>query len=774
MKAKYNKIIIPNLIIILLIALYGAINWSADSSADVAKVEISSWSELQEAIDEAEDKNTVYVLADNIKAGDEDKPITIVDGIQITIDLNGKSLDRGLSEEKEDGNVITVDDFGKLKIVDSSDEGEGVITGGNNKNNGGGILVKSNGKLEIKNVTISKNKANKGGGIYLAEKARFTISKSYIKDNEAVKLGGGVYSNGGNIIFDGGLISIKNNTVGSDENDGIYFENFNKMKVNNTFSKNSRIIISMPDIIETLTEGYGEYNSLPANYFFTFKWKNDKYVISDSKEDSEVTIVKDAVKEIEKKVNTVEVYNENGKLITENSYADFRDAWNYCNEDEAGDKVVISMGEDYESDEWLKLTTRTKVVLDLNGHYIKRNRNGEMDDDGCVIWVGERAEFVIKDSNPKSIGYDGIRGGVITGGASDDTAGGIHINYNADVTMKGGTIYECTSREHGGAVYVEGEVDNDRLGKTCFTMTGGKILSCQAIDSVDECHGGAIMVECATAHLKNVTIQNCYSEDDGGAIAIDTSEIIIDNVTFSGNKAIDNGGAVCIMSGSDSSKDSFFSILNCKFSDNTCDGKGGGIFIDDNAEEQKATIIYNCIFKKNSSKKEGGAIFINDDAVGLADVNITENHSDKNGGGVFVDARYDVSLKGKVIIKDNTVKEAGAGIIEDLCLENGTVYTARVIDAGLADGSYVSIGTTKDGAKCLGYDISEYHLKYFHTDKGTIGMEKKNLKKTHMVLSASLITFNNKKVLIVYGIVIFIMIAAAVVISRKGGRKHEK
>ena len=152
----------------------------------------------------------------------------VCDWTTCTLDLNGHTIDRKLSTDTDEGQVIVVKDKGNLTIKDSSagadgTGGTGNITGGYDSgngmsgNSGGGIYVE-NGSLTLESGNISKNKAAKdGGGVYLGPDGMFTMTGGSITGNTATRNGGGVYvSSGCEFTMEGG--SITGNTAGT--NDG--------------------------------------------------------------------------------------------------------------------------------------------------------------------------------------------------------------------------------------------------------------------------------------------------------------------------------------------------------------------------------------------------------------------------------------------------------------------------------------------------------------------------------------------------------------------------
>ena len=163
-------------------------------------------------------------------------------GVSVTLDLNGKTLDRGLAIRKQRSNLISVDPNEKktdensdttectelgsviiveagaeLTIKDSSGNNSGVISGGASYK-GGGIL--NHGTLTFEGGTIKGNKAlneneGLGGGICSirenSSSATLIINGGVIKGNEADS-GGGIFIGEGSFCSITGC-KILNNTA---------------------------------------------------------------------------------------------------------------------------------------------------------------------------------------------------------------------------------------------------------------------------------------------------------------------------------------------------------------------------------------------------------------------------------------------------------------------------------------------------------------------------------------------------------------------------------
>ena len=388
------------------------------------------------------------------------KPIIINNSLKITLDLNGHTIDRGLKGKGRvaDGYVIKVAEKASLTVTDTSEK-PGLITGGANEGNGGGILCEPNSSLTIDGgVNIRDNEAENVGGIYIDNGDDVRIGSCTIWGNIAAKNGGGIYGGTADVAFLGGLTKIKNN-IGPDEKDNDFYitKGMSKLRfwvyadakkikktLSSDFKKASRIGILMEEMKQEISDGYGKVNSIEASVYFFYN--TTEYMISTDKKKSEVTIVRDQEKIKNLTQTLLEIYDDNGSLMSSKEYSSFISALNTA-QSATGERIII-LGGDYSSDDPIEI--KGTVTIDLNGHYIKRDRDYETKKNGSVIIINKDATLTIKDSRPKVKGYDGVKGGVIAGGASTNGGGGITIKKDGHLIMKGGTIYDCVSDEDGG------------------------------------------------------------------------------------------------------------------------------------------------------------------------------------------------------------------------------------------------------------------------------------------------------------------------------------
>ena len=225
---------------------------------------VSTWAGLKDALK----ANGGVKLQNDIVAADNSAALIVSKSANVTLDLNGFKIDRGLDSAQKQGNVIIVN--GELTVTDTSADGAGKITGGwtdstgggvwvragglftlaggmidgntasnigggvylsgsggkfimtgglitgNTAKNGGGVGMDSTGSVEILGGTISGNTARiHGGGAWIGKNTTLTFSGGLITDNNA-QWGGGVYINYGNFDFTGGTISGNSQTHGID------------------------------------------------------------------------------------------------------------------------------------------------------------------------------------------------------------------------------------------------------------------------------------------------------------------------------------------------------------------------------------------------------------------------------------------------------------------------------------------------------------------------------------------------------------------------------
>ena len=188
---------------------------------------------------------------------------------------------------------------------------------------------------------------------------------------------------------------------------------------------------------------------------------------------------------------------------------------------------TVTLSKDYTID--ATLNVKKNVTLDLNGHVIK------MTGSGSVIYVESIAKMTMTDSNRTATHTDSTlpAGGVITGGNTTQSGGGVYVGSGCSMTMTGGTIYNCKSSAGGGGVYV--------YNSGSFTMAGGSIENCSAVN------GGGVFVHQSTFTMESGTIYNCESSTNGGGIYVTSGTFNMRGGEIKNCYSIFGAGGLCIL-----------------------------------------------------------------------------------------------------------------------------------------------------------------------------------------------------------------------------------
>ena len=696
--------------------------------------------------------------------------LRIPTGIAVTLDLNGYTLNRGLTECQDLGSVIRVEPGATLTVKDSSNKNSGVITGGASWN-GGGIC--NHGTLTVEGGTISGNKAlhntyGGGGGIYNGSyngsKATLTLKGGVIAYNEA-RNGGGVFNSDGTVVIQKGSysvtvlsqlktydtnITIKNNTAsasgsgiyterdisiqdapyisGNDKDEDIYLLYGRVLKLTGKLKKTAAIGIKTEDYDNIITSGYFTYQTEDPNEFFKPASSNAVIRMSNTKENGGEVMVKVGGKtllEIYKSANRSQ--RKASELLIRQEFDSPLQAFmdlgvKYMSSAVVGYRVELTLGSDYNYDYQITVPSNGYLVIDLNGHNICRTRNGKMIDNGGVFLVKEGGTLTINDSNPTvSSGWGNIRGGIIMGGANSNGGGGITVEKNANLYMNGGTIYECRTDYKGGGICAKD-------GAKLIVLKNCRIHYCHTMNSSDDANGGGIYVKnVSRLELENVEVTTCYSEDSGGGVYYyggNNGIFIISGCYFDNNVCKDDGGAVYYSS----SEGGYFD--KCTFTSNTAHDDGGAIYTVKNGlkvayvKKDEPVMIRECTMKNNKADDEGSAVFVDREDVVFVTDTITQNTAGDKGA-VYVSHHagrygYDISVKGLMVVANN---KSGTANRANIVLENYGATHNYIYCAGLYEGSNVVFSTLQSGKVETLRNVDSYQLRYFHAETGTLSFE---------------------------------------------------
>ena len=217
------------------------------------------------------------------------------------------------------------------------------------------------------------------------------------------------------------------------------------------------------------------------------------------------------------------------------------------------------------------IVNRPDVTLDLNGYTLTC---GDTECDN-IFSVDEHGNLTVKDSG--------------TGGKIDGQNNNCGFSINGGIlTLKSGTIINCTTNGDGGAV------DISDGGK--FEMSGGAITNCKTNDD-----SGAVDIgDGCTFIMNSGTISGCSVDDDAGAIFIKgNATFLMNGGTIENCSAGNNGGAVKMRS------TSRFTMNGGTISSCTAQ-QGGGVYVDDSSTfNMNGGSIANC-----TAAHGGNSVFV--------------------------------------------------------------------------------------------------------------------------------------------------------------------
>ncbi len=379
---------------------------------------------------------------------------------------------------------------------------------------------------------------------------------------------------------------------------------------------------------------------------------------------------------------------------------------------------TIIMDRDWDLSQTLGIADSKTVTIDMNGHKIKNNGRS------TVIRLYEHATLTLKSATHTDFSYQGYSeengnacnetltsGGLVTGGKSSDSAGGVWMENWTKLTLDNVAIAGNYGDDKGGGL---------RIDKECnLNMVNGASIQNNAAR-----YGGGICDNRADSHIEmnNSFIKANYASTSGGGVYSDSDGIrfkLENNSSINNNKAKESYGGGAYMTGD-------YSTIRSDDKTATIKGNkgyyGGGLCF---MWQGKDDGIYGCTLTGNESVGAGGGIYLKrqdlfkSNIFTIENCTITNNSSkNSNGGGVFANGMVDVLLRGKDIIKDNT--RAKDGSRDDLFLtdtgEPWTWWIHSYIQGGASEGSSVGIRTSFSSNTRIGKNISTYKDVYFMDD----------------------------------------------------------
>lgn len=598
--------------------------------------------------------------------------ITVPEGADIILDLNGHTIDRNLTDEIESGSVIFVDG-GTLTVEDNSAKKTGKITGGMNSL-GGGIHATIGSKLTINSGTITGNNSSNAGGVFVqgasnataaTKETKFIMNGGEISNNHTSS-GGGVYLNG--IVYgvmNGGLIAnnvaeVYGGGVCLTVRDADFTMNGGEISNNTSNGVGGGIYVMGDDVDKTpVTINSGKIN-------------NNRATGNDATRNGGGGIHLNNAKLI---LNGGEINGNNsatgagGGLFVEHNAEFIMNGGEICrntntvNPSYMGGGGIVSYG-----------------VVTINGGKINENsttRNGA----GVLVRTAYGS-----DNKPMSIGKLTLNGGEICNNSAQ-WGGGIYINNGAQFYMNGGKVNNNTAVSAAGGMYIWTETTNmpyavnnyfemnggEFSGNTSGT-TGGGVNLCNVDAVINDgriygntaSSGGGVY----TSNVSQVTmnggeISGNTSNTEGGGLVMSNAQFEMNGGVISGNSCTDLGAGVSF------SETGTFTMNGGVISDNKSISSGGGVHARGSFTLNGGEIINNIAGGYGGGVRAAGNLTINGGV-------ITGNKAEQGGGGVHVHRNL-IYISGGIIV--NNTNGLGNADNFQLCMErnNDAAYAEEDI-----------------------------------------------------------------------------------------------
>ena len=611
---KNRKRIWPSLIFafFLTLSVFASVPFATETVRAAAVTTVSDENALFAAVNRGGDVS----LERNIRIS---KCLKIPKNVTVTLDLNGKMLDRGLTSCMDIGSVIRVEPFATLTIKDSSVKNYGVITGGASWNGGG---VCNHGTLTIEGGTIKGNKAQhdtygRGAGIYTdsyqGSSASLTITGGVIETNEA-RQGGGIYCGVSEMTI-GSAVVLRNNSAV--EGGAVYLDsNSNAKTEKNLFISCNKA--SRRGAAFYAVKGSYLHADLPTLF----------HNISPDPDEPNHHISEGCYTEDLTKFRVSLM-----KVMHDTVYT----SWSQLRDDiESGKNKNIILSQDLTasgSDKEITIGGTKRVTVDLNGFTLNRNMSKNADHGG-VFRVEAYSQLTIKDSGGNnggticggnSVNGGGIcnhgtlifQGGTVAGNRASKDGGGILTRIyggpHADLELSGGIVKD-NNANYGGGLYVDGD---------CKAVINNAVFSG---NSAGTDGGGIYGHDQSDLAVKNSAVESNTAKY-GAGLYFKKASAVVTNCRITGNSATGDTGALF---NNDSSK---CTVNDSEFSDNTSPSKAGAI----TNNNQSVLTLNNTVLRYNKAATDGGAIYVHNsaDVVNMNGCTLEKNNA-KWGAGLYI------------------------------------------------------------------------------------------------------------------------------------------
>lgn len=706
---------------------------NAVSDEHEAKIGETSYGTLQEAIDGAQEGQTVVLQKDTTSGS-----INIAKWINLNLNKHTINGDVKVDLTGKKGDTATSQD-GETAVEKKVEITGGTITGA--KDSGVTIKNAEDTNVLLKDLTIEDNKGTQGGGVHIENSQNVTIDHCTIQNNKTTEVspntsasvdigaGGGVFvSDKSHVTIQNGS-TIQGNT--GTRGGGIYVENSTVEVKNSMIDGNTADDVpeKAPNSNKGLGGGIYSYESTltvtdstisgnEAKGSTSLIWYNSKDEISSEAlgnggggicavgKKSDVTLdgvtVTGNKATYSKKGTGAGIEAQGGSLTVKDSTISNNEAQgngggifsaegnelNISASTIQGNKADngggIHMGE-------ARDTSKTPSKATITDTKVLENEAIGSGEGGGVYVGGPRADATLKGctvANNKSVSTGGGIAAKLSTVTLDDTTvennqavngGGLfHLGIAApgSLTLQNGSVIRNnTASSMGGGLFLWGNVG---LKSENSEISGNKAL-----------YGAGIAASQYTANFASPKLElvdtkvnnngDANTVMGGGIYAASGVTVTSKNTKFLGNTASSGGGILLYLN---SSAD----LNNSEVSGNKATGNGGGVYVYD--ATCSLTTSNGTVFRENSGYR-GGGIFSSGGTVTVEDSTFEKNTATDDGGAIAATQNSSLTVRNSKVLENKAADTAGGILAEKSTLE----VTDSIIDgnrASVGGGLYIS------------------------------------------------------------------------------------
>ena len=479
-KTKLSRIIAFFVAFTMLMSFAPCITFGETVENNVVQVGDKNYSTLQEAVNNANESETVKLLQDT------QENITIPSDKNIVLDLNGKVIDGGTDTKDENGKVVennkaTILNNGTVTIKDSSAEQTGTIKR-SDENIGGYYVIDNQGTMTIESGKVYNNTANSNGSSLIRNGGNSSNTA-----NKLIIAGGTIEQDNFIAIKNDefGVLEITGGTIASEKESAI--QNWTEAKITGgtitgtiytlSYTESSKTSIGGSAIVTGnvyarayLSNGIVPTVEITGGTYNIKTWKSvNNGVISVSGGTFESIVpekyIADGsgiIKDSNGKYSVEKIDETKVAYVGGTYYSTLQEAVNNANENE-----TVKLLQD--TQENITIPSDKNIVLDLNGKVIDGGTDTK-DENGKVVennkaTILNNGTVTIKDSSAEQTG---------TIKRSDENIGGYYVIDNqGTMTIESGKVYNNTANSNGSSLIRNGGNSSNTANK--LIIAGGTI-----------------------------------------------------------------------------------------------------------------------------------------------------------------------------------------------------------------------------------------------------------------------------------------------------------